>query len=63
MKMVRLIKRALKRMVGIKRLQTIQPLNNEELPGGCQKYVTYFASVIFYIGEYNGKSGIEHDKT
>lgn len=27
---------------------------------GYQKYVIYFASVSFYIGEYNGKSRLEH---
>lgn len=44
MKMVRLIKRAFKRMLGIQRLWKIQPLNNEEL-----SYVTYFDSVFFFI--------------
>lgn len=42
MKMVRLIKRAFKRILGVERLWKIQPLNNEEL-----SYVTYFDSLFF----------------
>lgn len=30
------------------------------MTAGYQKYVIYFASVIFCIGEYNGKSRTEH---
>ena len=46
MKVIR--QRTLNKVLEIKRLEKIQPINNKELSVGYQQYVTYFASVVLY---------------